>query len=225
VYNFSDDKKLVQATIIFRNIMKNLIKSFAVLLLVGVSYYVWYVHINYRFETIVPDKVYSSALIKPEKLEGFLTDNKIKTVIDLLDPTLHDALNPGKQVEIDAEQKAIDAINEKFKLNIKHVNIPSGQIPSKKTLTKFFEVLDDPSNYPVLIHCYHGTGRAVLYSALYRIEYAGYSNSEARAKTRFIVDALGYKSSFADGKDKGDFLIHYKTRKNGEMSTINQIKN
>jgi protein tyrosine/serine phosphatase len=31
--------------------------------------------------------------------------------------------------------------------------------------------MDNKDNYPVLIHCYHGTGRAEMYSALYRIEY------------------------------------------------------
>jgi hypothetical protein len=72
--------------------------------------------------------------------------------------------------------------------------------------------LDDEKNYPVLIHCYHGTGRAQIYSALYRIEYEGWSNADARAKTRFIVQALGYKSSFADTKSKGRFLMNYKPR-------------
>jgi protein tyrosine/serine phosphatase len=27
--------------------------------------------------------------------------------------------------------------------------------------------MDNSDNYPVLIHCYHGTGRAEMYSALY----------------------------------------------------------
>jgi protein tyrosine/serine phosphatase len=34
--------------------------------------------------------------------------------------------------------------------------------------------MDNSDNYPVLIHCYHGTGRAEMYSALYRIEYEVY---------------------------------------------------
>ena len=42
--------------------------------------------------------------------------------------------------------------------------------------------MDDSSNYPVLIHCYHGVGRAQMFSALYRIEYEGWTNQEAREK-------------------------------------------
>ena len=186
-------------------------------------YYAWYVHWHYRFEAIVPGKVYKSALIDPDDLEDFLIEHKIHTVIDLLDPGVQDALNPAQQRDIDAEAAAVARINAKHHTDIRHVNIPSGQIPTKKTLTKFFEVLDDNTSYPVLIHCYHGTGRAVIYSALYRIEYEGWSNEAARMKTRalpFLVESPLHKSSFAAGHGKGDFLIHYKPRREGNRSTI-----
>jgi len=193
--------------------MKIFLKTLLPLLLLATAYYVYTVNFNYRFEAISPNKVYKSALIPPDKLESFLVENKIKTVIDLLHAGLHNTLNPAGQNDINQEASAIEAINQKHTLSIKHVNIPSDQVPSKENLKKFFEVLDDKANYPVLIHCYHGTGRAQIYSALYRIEYENWKNEDARAKTRLIVDALGYKSSFADGKPKGDFLIQYETRK------------
>ncbi len=192
--------------------MKKLLKWLGIILLLFGFYYVWHVHFNYRFEEISENKVYKSALIAPAKLEGFLLNNNIKTVIDLLDAGVQDALNPAKQAEIDAEDKAISQINVKHKLNIKHINIASGQVPTKKTLTKFFEVLDNKENYPVLIHCYHGTGRAAMYSALYRIEYENWTNYDARMKTRIVVEGLGYRSSFSKGKSKGDFLINYEAR-------------
>ena len=204
--------------------MKKILKIFGVLLVIFGIAYVWHVHFDYRFETISDGKVYKSALIDPDKLGSYLQKNKIKTVIDLLDPGVQDALNPAKQREIDAEQKAVDEYNKKHNANVVHVNIPSRQVPSKKTLTKFFEVLDNKENYPVLIHCYHGTGRAQIYSALYRIEYEKWKNKDARAKTRVIVQALGYKSSFSDGRSKGDFLMHYKPRSEGNNSTLNTIK-
>jgi protein tyrosine phosphatase (PTP) superfamily phosphohydrolase (DUF442 family) len=192
--------------------MKNIYKVILFILTISIAFYVWNVYFNYRFETISKNKVYKSALIAPEKIEGFLLDNKIKTVIDLLNPQLSDSLNPADQASIDAEDKAIETVNKKYNLDIKHINIPSSQVPTKETLKKFFEVLDKKENYPVLIHCYHGTGRAAVYSAIYRIEYENWKNEDARAKTRVIVNALGYRSSFADGKSKGDFLINYEPR-------------
>lgn len=205
-------------------VIKKTLKIVATLLLFLAIYYVWHVHFNYRFETISENKVYKSALIAPDKIESYLLKNNINTVIDLLDPGVQDSLNPAQHKNIADEDKAIQKFNEKYNKNVKHINIPSGQVPTKKTLTKFFEVLDNPDSYPVLIHCYHGTGRAQIYSALYRIEYENWSNRDARAKTRVVIESLGYRSSFADGKEKGDFLINYKPRSEKEKSTLNNLK-
>ena len=192
--------------------MKNLLKIIGIGLIISLAYYVWHVNFNYRFETISEGKVYKSALINPEKIEKYLINNEIKTVINLLDPGIRDRLNPAKLEHIEAEAKAIDAVNKKHNTNINHVSIPSRQVPTKETLEKFYEVLDNNASYPVLIHCYHGTGRAQIYSAIYRIEYENWKNEDARAKTRAIVSVLGYRSSFADGRNKGDFLMSYKPR-------------
>lgn len=201
--------------------MKNILKIFITVLVLSGIYYVWHVHLNFRFETISENKVYKSALIDPDKIEKYLVENKIKTVIDLLHPGLKDDLNPADQKSIDAEDSAIAEVNKKHGLSIKHVNIPSPQVPTKETVEKFLEVLDDESNYPVLIHCYHGTGRAQIYSALYRIEYENWKNEDARDKTRVIVSGLGYRSAFADGRSKGDFLMKYKPRRDTNQTSLN----
>ncbi len=195
-------------------------------LIIG-SWYAWYNNYNFRFEEISEDKVYKSALIDPDRLEAFLIDNNIKTVIDLLDPGVQDRLNPAQQADINREDAAINAINKKHGTQIKHVNIHSAQVPTKKTLTEFFEVLDDDSSYPVLIHCYHGMGRAVIYSALYRIEYEEWNNEDARMKARLLplmVDSPLHHSSFAKGREKGDFLISYVPRKEGSKSTVSILE-
>lgn len=204
--------------------MKKLLKVLAGVILALGAYYVYFVHFNYRFEEISKDKVYKSGVIEPSKLDSYLVGNNIKTVINLVDPGVQDRLNPGKQIHVDLEEEAINEINKKRNLNIKHVHIPSPQVPTKETLTKFFEVLDDESNFPVLIHCYHGTGRAQIYSAIYRIEYENWKSEDARQKTRFMVEGFGYRSSFSEGRSKGDFLIKYKPRKEGEDSTFNSMK-
>ncbi|MFT7004135.1 MAG: protein-tyrosine phosphatase [Sulfurimonas sp.] len=206
-----------------KNVIKNILKIALVVILAIAAYYVYHVNFDYRFEEISKDKVYKSGLIKPAQLESYLLKHNIKTVIDLMDPGVQDRLNPAKQEHINAEDDAVNAINKKDNLNIRHVNIPSGQVPTKKTLTKFFEVLDDKNNYPVLIHCYHGTGRAQMYSALYRVEYEKWKTEDARQETRFMVEGFGYRSSFSKGKSKGDFLINYKPREEGTLSTLNTL--
>lgn len=185
---------------------------------IGVASYVWYVHFHYRFETIDDHKVYKSAAIPPDELDYYLKKHNIKTVIDLRDGNSYDDLNPVNQAEIDAEAAAIGKIS-----GVEHVNIPSPQVPTRETLTRFFTVLDDKNAYPILIHCYHGTGRAQMYSALYRIEYLKMKNEDARQRTRFITEMPGYRSSFSVGKEKGIFLTHYVPRVFGERSTLSSL--
>lgn len=190
------------------------IALFALIAILGSVLY-WNAYVNFRFEEISEDRVYKSALIPPEKLESFLIPNNIKTVINLIEPGVQDALNPGDLQHILNEDEAIRQINEKHGTAIHHINIPSGQIPTRATLSRFFEVMDDEDAYPVLIHCYHGTGRAVIYSAIYRLEYEGWENEAARMETRahpLLVDSALYQSSFAEGEGKGDFLIEYVPR-------------
>lgn len=193
--------------------------------LVGINYYIK--KVNFNFETISDGKVYKSGLIAPEKIGGYISKYKIKTVVDLLDPGVQDALNPAQQSEIDAEANAINQYNKLKDLNVEHINIPSGQVPTKKTLTQFYKIIDDKSKYPLLIHCYHGMGRAPMYSAIYRIEKEGWSNKKAQMHTRrfeVLVDSKIHHSSFAKGREKGDFLLNYKPRSMGAEATVNHIK-
>ncbi len=189
---------------------KKIVITILALVVIFAGVYIYEVHIKYRFTEISKDKVYSSALIPPEKIGDFAKEKGIKTVIDLRIGNVQDKLNPAKQADIDAEEEALAKVD-----GVKHVSIPSLQIPDDATVDKFVEVLKDSSNYPVLIHCYHGTGRAVLFSALYRIEFEGYSNEEARKNTRFPL----IFSNFSKNSKKGKYLKNYKKRENLKDST------
>ena len=186
-----------------------------VLLLVGGTslggYRLWNRYINYNFGVITQNKVYKSAAVRPSTLKEFIVDYKIKTVIDLR----NEVSDQYHQDEIAAAVGKIEGT--------RYVNIPSPQVPNRQHLIQFFEVLDHPDSYPVLIHCYHGLGRTMLYSAIYRMEYENMSNNEALSKTRFIVESPVYNSSFAAHEPKGAFLINYKPRQVGRFATVNTI--
>ena len=174
-------------------------------ILLCVGKYVYDMNINHNFETITEGKVYKSGVIPPNEIESYVEKHKIKSIIDLRFPGTADLVNnPEIPTELTAEKLAV----EKLK-NVNYFNLGSDQVPKKHNLDAFFTVMDNPKNYPVLIHCYHGVGRAEMYSALFRIEYEGMSPNEARQKTRLITKF----SSFDVGKPKGDYLINYKSRK------------
>lgn len=180
-----------------------------IVLLLGLIFggnYFYKRNLNYNLEEITENKVYKSGVIPPDKIADYIEKYNIKTVIDLRHGGVGDKLNPAKHADIIAEKEAVEAIK-----GVNYVNIPSVQIPTNENLEDFFTVLDKPESYPVLMHCYHGTGRAMIYSAIYRIEYENMNKTEARSKTRSFF-SLPF-SSFAKDKPKGKYLEEYKKRK------------
>ena len=174
-------------------------------ILILVGKYVYDMNINHNFETITEGKVYKSGVIPPNEIDAYVKKYHIKSIIDLRFPgTGDDINNPEIPAELTAEKIAVEKIK-----GVNYFNNGSDQVPVQKNLDIFFKIMDNPANYPVLIHCYHGVGRAELYSALYRIEYEGWDKDKARTSTRFLTKW----SSFDLGKPKGDFLHNYKSRK------------
>jgi|TARA_B100000768_G_scaffold37101_1_gene35784 protein tyrosine/serine phosphatase len=184
--------------------IKKITKTCICLLLFGVSKYVYDVHLNYNFKEISQNKVYKSGVIPPEKIAEYIADHQLKSVIDLRFPNTKDKINnPEIPKELTAEKLAVEKLE-----GVNYFNLGTDQVPTQNTVDEFLEIMDDPSNYPVLIHCYHGVGRAQMFSALYRIEYEGWTNQEAREQTRLLLKG----SSFDEGAPKGDYLINYEPR-------------
>jgi protein tyrosine/serine phosphatase len=173
--------------------------------LIFVGKYVYDMNINHNFETITEGKVYKSGVIPPNEIESYVKKHHIKSIVDLRFPGTADLVNnPEIPQELTAEKEAISKIE-----GVNYFNNGSDQVPKQENLDSFFKIMDNPANYPVLIHCYHGVGRAEMYSALYRIEYENFTNEQARQGVRAIIKF----SSFDDGTPKGEYLKAYKSRK------------
>lgn len=176
-----------------------------VMVLIGVGKYVYDMNINHNFETITENKVYKSGVIPPDEIADYVKKYNIKSIVDLRFPgTGDDVNNPEIPAELTAEKDAVAKIP-----GVNYFNNGSDQVPKQKNLDTFYKIMDDKDNYPVLIHCYHGVGRAEMYAALYKIEYENMDRDEARTSTRLLTKW----SSFDLGKPKGDYLHTYKTRK------------
>jgi protein tyrosine/serine phosphatase len=172
-------------------------------IIAGKQYYDY--KVNHNFKVISEGKVYKSGVIPPEKLAEFVKEHKIKSIVDLRFPGTADLVNnPEIPSELTAEKEAAAKI-----VGLNYFNLGSDQVPTPENLEDFFKIMDNPANYPVLIHCFHGVGRAEMYSALYRIEYENWDRDDARKETRFLTKF----SSFDLGKPKGDFLHSYVSRK------------
>ncbi len=186
------------------NNKKKIIYLVSAIILIGTAKYVYDTHINHNFESITEGKVYKSGVIPPDQLADYIKKYNIKSVIDLRFPGTQDLVNnPEIPAELTAEKEAIAKLK-----GINYFNNGSDQVPNKKNLDTFSKIMDNKDNYPVLIHCHHGVGRAEMYSAIYRIEYENFTNEEARKKVRFLVKF----SSFDEGTPKGEFLKAYQKR-------------
>ncbi|WP_366187433.1 dual specificity protein phosphatase family protein [Flavobacterium ovatum] len=178
--------------------------SVLAIILIFAAKYGYDMNINHNFETITDGKVYKSGVIPPDEIESYVKKYHIKSIVDLRFPGTADLVNnPEIPVELTAEQEAVAKLE-----GVNYFNNGSDQVPDQKNLDVFFKIMDNKDNYPVLIHCYHGTGRAEMYSAIYRIEYEKFTNEKARQGVRTLVKF----SSFDDGKPKGEYLKAYKTR-------------
>ena len=75
-------------------------------------------------------------------------------------------------------------------LGIRYVHIPMSVMPwskiSQKSIKSYFEVLNDPANYPIFVHCRRGADRTGVMVALYRIVAHGWDGKKAVKEARDI---------------------------------------
>ena len=57
-------------------------------------------------------------------------------------------------------------------------------MPAERGVEQFCAVMDDPENYPVLMHCFAGIHRTGAFCAVYRMEYQHWTNAEALDELR-----------------------------------------
>ena len=139
------------------------------ILLLGISKYVYDVHFNFNFEEVSKNKVYKSGVIPPEKIAKYIEEHQLKSVIDLRFPHTKDKINnPEIPEQLIAEKLAVEKLD-----GVNYFNLGTDQVPTQDTVDEFLEIMDDLSNYPVLIHCYHGVGRAKCFRQYIELNMKG----------------------------------------------------
>jgi protein tyrosine phosphatase (PTP) superfamily phosphohydrolase (DUF442 family) len=145
---------------------------------------------------VEPGEFYRSAEMPPDELVAFCGRHDIRTVVDLREHP------PGETSGID-EARALDAAG------LRYVPIPSTQVPSRRTVRRFLELLDESDARPLLVHCEHGVGRTGIFTAIYRMEVQGWSNDDAIREARVMSGFDG----FEEGSPERKFLMRYVSRR------------
>jgi uncharacterized protein (TIGR01244 family) len=73
------------------------------------------------------------------------------------------------------EREGVDAIQARWV----HLPVSGSRGPTPDQIEAFFDLVEDASAWPVLAHCQGGIHRTGVMSALYRIQYQGWSSQRA----------------------------------------------
>jgi protein tyrosine/serine phosphatase len=92
----------------------------------------------------------------------------IKTVVDL------------RQGGPDDEQTLLENAGVKFYSIPMTTSLP----PSETVIHQFFQIVNDPANQPVFVHCEDGHIRTGVMTALYRITHDGWTADQAYAEMK-----------------------------------------
>jgi tyrosine-protein phosphatase SIW14 len=185
----------MEASKMARMVRSGLALLIAALLVGGPIAYACYRNANIRNLRAVHDGVlYRSGQLSLNGLKTVKHDCGIKTVI-----TLRDAASPDLPPPDRTEERYCQSAGIKYvRISPRTWWAPSGFVPAEEGVNLFREVMDDPANYPVLIHCFAGIHRTGAFCAIYRMEYEHWTNDKAIAEMR----ACGYK----DLDDEWDLL-------------------
>jgi tyrosine-protein phosphatase SIW14 len=140
--------------------------------------------------------LYRSGQLNLAGLKRAIHDHGIRTVISLR----------GGDFEIEKDEEAhcrLQGLNF-YRLPPRAWVATDGSVPAEKGLETFREVMSNPRNYPVLIHCFAGIHRTGAHCAVYRMEFEGWTNDRAIAEMR----KLGY-NQIDDEWDVLEYLEKY----------------
>lgn len=149
------------------------------LLTTGGLVYAWWVHLHSRFTTIARGVLYQSAAMPPAKLMRVTRRRGIDTVIDF---------RKGQDREVEAERYALQQIG------VHHRHLPTSIHPSPTEINAFIVTIREElsKSNRILMHCKDGEGRAVMFAAIYRIEFEGWDNERAYHATARLPDGLRF---------------------------------
>ena len=164
-------------------------------LVAATGWWLYWVRVQNRITTISKGEVYQSAAMSADEMAELVHEFGIRTVVDL-------------RTEEEAGENMVAERRVLADLGVTFLHLPSKQVPDDETVDRYLEYVADQEHRPILIHCKHGEGRSVLFAALYRVEFEGWSNERARQATRFILPFSG----FALDAPKGSYLDQYQPR-------------
>lgn len=93
----------------------------------------------------------------------------------------------GVKMMIDLAQEGDPAEEANAKaagINFVRIPMTTHQVPSPKVIAQFLELVNDPANQPVYVHCIGGKHRTGVMTAIYRMTVDGWNAAKAFAEMK-----------------------------------------
>ncbi|MFM7099346.1 MAG: fused DSP-PTPase phosphatase/NAD kinase-like protein [Gemmataceae bacterium] len=172
-----------------------------IIVIVAPTYVSKYQQKQYRnFKVVKKGVLYRSGQMTSFGLKKIVDEYHIKSIVSLRDSYGSEA-PPDVKEESFAREYGIKYL----RLSPKKWESEDGEPPVMDNVRQYFKLLDNPDNYPVLVHCFAGIHRTGSYCALYRMKYENWSNEKAISELK----RLGYDQLETE-KDVYKFLKEYK---------------
>jgi len=139
------------------------------------AYYRWRYEDGKRLRVVTPGKLYRSGQLSADGLDEAVSRFGIRTVLNLQNEAPDPTIKPGV-----SESEFLDSRGVKFVfLNVDLVKKWHAAEARPAAVARFIALMDNPDNFPMLIHCRAGLHRTGVLLALYRMEYEGWTRDEA----------------------------------------------
>jgi protein-tyrosine phosphatase len=169
-----------------------------------------------RLREVTPGKFYRAGQLTAEGMTETVHRLGIRTIINVQDEVPDPALEQSFWDRHDVSEKALCQ-----QLGVRYIWLQPFTRPDHNTeefpesVKELLKVLDDPTAYPVLMHCRAGLHRTGVLTAVYRMEYEGWSHAAACAELKgngFNVYLFRNECTCANDYVK-QFVLNYRPRR------------
>ena len=117
----------------------------------------------YHLATVKKNVLYRSGSLRPYNLDSVAKKYGIKSIVSM-------RLETEGDWEVDWYQNEKNYC-EQHDMNFYHIPIKGKELPTDADVKKWFSIMDNPDNHPVLLHCEQGVVRTGVMVALFEIKY------------------------------------------------------
>lgn len=172
-----------------------------------------------RLRVVTPGRFYRCGRMSAAGFEHAIREYKIKTVINLMEEETEPKLTRSFFDRSTISEREL-CQKHGVRYEFLYVHLISRKLANQvapQTVNDFRAILDDPKNYPVMIHCRAGLHRTGVLAAFYRMEYEGWSATKAWNELK--ENGFGDNNCYANNDYVQQYIFSHYTRKQAENKT------